>query len=61
MIVNYLEIMEAYRRWNADEAVTWSTGICGSATAGYGTLDEYGYWEFPLHIDQGTLTIVDIL
>lgn len=27
---------------------TFSTGICGSTTCGYGDLDEYGYWEFPL-------------
>jgi len=25
----------------------FSTGICGSITAGQGKLDENGYWEFP--------------
>lgn len=26
---------------------SYSTGICGSDTAGQGKLDENGYWEFP--------------
>lgn len=28
-----------------------STGICGDLTAGYGRLDDNGYWEFPLPSD----------
>lgn len=27
---------------------TFSTGICERLTCGYGELDGYGYWEFPL-------------
>ena len=26
----------------------WSTGIHEGATAGYGELDQYGFWEYPL-------------
>lgn len=26
----------------------FSTGVCGDTTAGFGNLDSYGYWEFPL-------------
>ena len=26
---------------------SFSTGICGSTTAGHGRLDDFGYWEFP--------------
>lgn len=34
-----------------------SQGICESKTAGYGRLDCYGYWEYPLHVaDDGTVT-----
>jgi hypothetical protein len=27
-----------------------STDICGQLTIGYGELDDYGNWEFPLHV-----------
>jgi len=40
---------EAERRWNAGEYPKFSSGICGSITAGYGELDECGYWQFPLY------------
>ena len=30
------------------EAPKFSTGLCGGITAGYGELDEHGYWEYPL-------------
>lgn len=30
-----------------------STGICESKTAGYGRLDCYGYWEYPLAVVDG--------
>lgn len=26
---------------------SFSTGICGSTTAGHGRLDDFGYWEHP--------------
>lgn len=35
--------------WNAGEQPSFSTGICESLTCGYGTLDDSGYWEFPLY------------
>lgn len=40
---------EAKKRWAAGEKPTFSTGICGSWTCGYGKLDANGYWEFPLY------------
>lgn len=40
---------EALRRYASGERPTFSTGICGSLTCGYGKLSEYGYWEFPLY------------
>jgi hypothetical protein len=42
------EEAEAIRRLEAGEKPTYSTGICGSLTCGYGKLDENGYWEFPI-------------
>jgi hypothetical protein len=27
-----------------------SQGICEQVTCGYGRLDEYGYWEYPLQV-----------
>lgn len=34
--------------FNAGVKPTYSHGICGSSTCGYGMLDEYGYWQFPV-------------
>lgn len=39
---------EAMRRYLSGEKPFYSTGICESLTCGYGKLDEYGYFEFPL-------------
>ena len=39
------------------ENPTYSTSICGSLTAGYGRCDVYGYWEFPLPVNQETKEI----
>lgn len=41
-------------RYKSGERPTWSTGICGSLTCGYGRLDEYGYWECPLYVNPET-------
>lgn len=41
--------VEAVRRLKGGEKPTYSTGICGALTCGYGKLDENGYWEFPLN------------
>lgn len=40
---------EAIRRSELGDKPTFSTGICGSLTCGYGKLDDNGYWEFPLY------------
>ena len=45
-------------KYRDGEKPTFSTGICGSLTAGYGRLDELGYWEFPLYVDQETMEVV---
>ena len=39
----------------------WSTGICGLVTAGYGELDDNGYFEYPLPVNQDTLDIEVVL
>jgi hypothetical protein len=41
-------------------APSFSSGICESVTAGYGRLDYYGYWEYPLIVDQETLRIIPL-
>lgn len=40
---------EAVCRWNNGEQPSFSTGICENLTCGYGTLDNSGYWQFPLY------------
>lgn len=40
---------EAQRRWAVGEHPGFSLGICGAITAGYGRLDQNGYWQFPLY------------
>lgn len=49
--------VEAIRRFEAGEKPSYSNGICESVTAGYGECDFYGYWEFPLCVNQETLEI----
>lgn len=39
----------ALQMWDNGEKPSFSTGICGSLTCGYGKLDENGYWELPLY------------
>lgn len=43
---------EAKRRYAAGERPGASTGIDDSLTLGYGTLDEHGFWQFPLYADD---------
>lgn len=31
---------------------SYSSSICGCITCGFGELDEYGYWEFPLVMSE---------
>lgn len=40
--------------YKAGAPPTFSSGICETLTAGYGRLDGYGYWEFPLPVNQET-------
>ena len=46
---------EAMKRYLAGEKPSYSTGICGSLTCGYGNLDDLGYFEFQL--DPAVLTM----
>ena len=34
--------------WQQGRLPGFSTGICESLTCGYGKLDIYGYWQYPL-------------
>lgn len=55
---------------NRAQANTWfeqkvpykcSQGICESKTAGYGRIDGYGYWEYPLTVtEDGTVVANDL-
>lgn len=47
----------AYEKYKSGEEPKYSKGICEAVTAGYGKLDNYGYWEYPLIVDQVTLEI----
>lgn len=40
--------IEAIRRFEAGEKPGYSSGIDEALTCGYGELDDYGFWEFPL-------------
>ena len=39
---------KAIQKWLQGEKFTYSHGICGNLTAGYGELSFNGYWEYPL-------------
>lgn len=49
-------VAEAKRRYASGEKPTFSTGVCGSLTCGYGNLDSLGYWEYPLFPAKDYLT-----
>lgn len=51
---------KAYEKLKSGEPYGFSNGICESVTAGYGRLDYYGYWEYPLIVDQVTLQIIPL-
>lgn len=48
---------KAYEMYRSGEKCNFSKGISGEITAGYGSLGNYGCWEFPLIVNQGTLEI----
>jgi hypothetical protein len=43
-----LAIATAVEFHNKGVSPRFSMGICEELTVGYGKIDEYGYWEFPL-------------
>jgi hypothetical protein len=45
----------AKKLFERGEKPSYSSGICELITAGYGELDQYGYWQHPLHVNQDTL------
>jgi hypothetical protein len=51
---------KAYERFKKGEKPTYSYGICGATTAGYGELDYNGYWAYPLDVDQDTMDILPL-
>ena len=55
--VDLVHEYEAERRWAAGEHPGFSLGICGSITAGYGQLDQNGYWQFPLYPGEQYLNL----
>lgn len=48
-LVDMVREYEAQQRWARGEHPGFSSGIYGSITAGYGDLDDNGYWQFPLY------------
>lgn len=42
------DIREAFRRYLCGDKLSFSSGICEGLTAGFGEINEYGYWEYPL-------------
>ena len=48
-LIDMVHEYEAQQRWAAGQKPSFSHGVCGSVTAGYGELDPNGYWQFPLY------------
>lgn len=44
---------KAIEKYNKGEKLHWSTNIAEELNCGYGELDWYGFWEFPLFFIQG--------
>lgn len=54
-------IDKAYEMLFSGEQPTYSTGICENITCGFGRLDEYGYFEFPLTMEEDKIVIEPFL
>lgn len=50
----------AFQRYLKGEKPAWSTGIDGGMTAGYGRLDQFGFWEYPLPVKGWFIDIEEI-
>lgn len=59
VVVDYGQLA-AIKMFNDGIDPSFSSGICGSLTVGYGTLDDYGYWEYPLPKLYWTKKICDL-
>ena len=51
--------------WMSGERPSYSTGLDGELTCGYGRLDHYGYWQYPLYpaeqyLEQGEFKNVSL-
>lgn len=42
------DVREAFTRYLRGDRLSFSSGICESLTAGFGEINNYGYWEYPL-------------
>lgn len=53
----------AQDKFKSGQKPSFSSGICGSVTAGYGHLCSNGYFQFPLYVNQETkkVMIVDLV
>jgi hypothetical protein len=47
-IVDLVCEYEAQSRWQAGERPSFSSDLADNITCGYGELDAYGNWQFPL-------------
>lgn len=56
--VNFKNILTAEQRHKLGEPCGYSTGIDDSTTAGYGELDEFGFFEYPLVVNQKDYSII---
>lgn len=48
MITSLIQQKEAKKRYDRGDTLQFSTGIDERMTYGYGELDKWGFWEFPL-------------
>ena len=47
-LVEMVREYEAQERWQRGEPPNFSSDLADQITAGYGDLDEWGNWQFPL-------------
>lgn len=47
-LVEMVREYEAQQRWQSGELPSFSSDLADQITAGYGDLDEWGNWQFPL-------------
>lgn len=56
--IHTINEIKASLMYKDGDQISYSKGICGQTTAGFGKLSDFGYFEYPLIIDHESGEII---